>query len=186
MCIRFRASFIRFRSKKYEHTPTDPLAWRQNVSRPFLLIVVLDQASRNSRVTDHVLCVWLDMMYMDLSAKYNSCQSRSSRSVQLAWVSYYYSSSYTLHLFFFSIPLIVMLTLLSPSQCSSKNQALGHIASSPSPTSLRHLPKLLSREQFIICFSIHCRLASIYIYPRCKASSAMIILLFPISFGDLI
>ena len=63
--IQFRASFIRFRSDKSEHTPTDPLVWRRNVSGAFLMIVFLNQASGAKKVTDHVRCVWLEKLYMD-------------------------------------------------------------------------------------------------------------------------
>ena len=165
MWIRFRASFIRFRSDKSEHTPADRLVWRRNVSSAFLMIVLLDQASGASKVTDHVRYVWLEKLYMD--QLHNTTAVSPDRVDRCNLLGYRIITAAVLHFtsFFFPIPFIVMLALLSPSQCSSITQIRGHIAGSPPPSPLRHLPSFLSREEFSIFFPR--RFASICTYPRC-------------------
>ena len=106
------------------------------MSSAFLVIVLLDHAFGSSKVTDHVRWVWLEKLFMDLLALYNSSLSRSSRSVQLAWVSHYYSSSDTLHFFSFSHPICcdASITLALPMQYYNLDPGSYKGLPSPLPT----------------------------------------------------
>ena len=73
--------------------------------------------------------------------------------MQYAWVSYYYSSS-TLYLFFFPIPLIVMLALPSPSQLYNLDPGLYSGLPSPLSTTVHALIFIARRIQCFLPSSI--------------------------------
>ena len=80
------------------------------------MMVLLNQASGASKVTNHVRCVWSEKLYMDQlhnttaasPDRVDRCNLLGYRIVTAAAVMHFTS-------FLFPIPLSVMLALLSPS-----------------------------------------------------------------------
>ena len=89
------------------------------------MIVLLNQASGASKVTDHVRCVWLEKLYMNQLHDNTTAVSpdRVDRcnlhGYRITPAAVYEVIHFTFFLFPVPLSVILALLLLSPSQCSN-------------------------------------------------------------------